>query len=289
MSEKPTTAAGYSVEDTQQVISACLTLASALGDLIEELRIVGGLVPSIICDTPVDPSALDEGAHVGTNDLDVALEVTVLDDEHYKQISERLRNKDFKPDLKASGERVRQRWRWKNQKVTVDFLIPPAEGVDPDKIRVQSLEADFAALIVKPLELAFHESIPRLLEGHTLDGDEIERTVHFCGPAAFVALKSYAFSKRAEQKDAYDLVYVLRRWPAGLEDVAMRMAQHAKREPELISELLGLLDRDFKSEESVGPRSASRFHDGTIDDDRIADAYGAARDFLDACADLGPT
>jgi hypothetical protein len=284
---KPTTATGYRAEDTEQVVAACLTLAGALGDLADELCIVGGLVPSMICDAPVDPSAVAEGAHVGTNDLDVALEVSVLDAEHYKEISDRLRNKDFAPDRKSSGQRTRQRWRWRDQKVTVDFLIPPAEGVDPEKVRVQDLEEDFAALIVKPLGLAFYERIGRTLDGYTLEGDAMQRGVNFCGPAAFAALKAFAFSKRAEQKDAYDLVYVLRRWPKGIDDIAARMAEHAEREPSLIGEMLALLDRDFQTLDSTGPRSASRFYDGIVDDDRVADAHGAVRDLLAACERLG--
>ena len=289
MTDKPTTAAGYRADETAQVIATCLTLAGALGDLADELCIVGGLVPSMICDTPVDPSALDSGAHVGTNDLDVALEVSVLDDEHYKEIASRLRGKDFAPDTTKSGAIVRQRWRWRDQKVTVDFLIPPSAGTDPDKVRVQNLENDFAALVVKPLGLAFHELIPKLLKGHTLDGDLIERTVAFCGPAAFVALKAFAYSKRNERKDAYDLVYVLRRWSKGTPDIAERMSMHATRDAETVADILDVLDRDFETQDSVGPRAASQFHDGAVDDERAADAHGAVRDFLDACADRGIT
>ena len=287
MSDKPTTAAGYRREDTEQVVSACLTLAAALGDLADELCIVGGLVPSMICNAEVDPSALQEGAHVGTNDLDVALEVTVLDEEHYKEISKRLRNKEFQPDTTDGGKQTRQRWRWREQKVTVDFLIPPAPGVDADKVRVQSLEQDFAALIVKPLALVFHERVERRLVGRTLEGDSIERTVYFCGPAAFVALKAFAFANRSERKDAYDLVYVLRRWPNGIDDIASRMAEHAERDPQLVSEILTLLERDFRTLESTGPRSASRFHNDQIEDELVADAHGAVHDLLDACQRRG--
>lgn len=288
MTDKPTTAAGYSREDTDQVVSACLTLAAALGDLADELCIVGGLVPSMICEVEVDPSSVVEGAHVGTNDLDVALAVAVLDDEHYKEISRRLRDQGFEPDTTDEGAQTRQRWRWRDQKVTVDFLIPPAEGVDPDRVRLQSLEQDFAALVVKPLSLVFHEQVTRVLVGRTLEGDAIERAVNFCGPAAFVALKAFAFSKRGVRKDAYDLVYVVRRWSNGIPDIAERMREHSLREPELVSEIIGLLESDFRALDSTGPRSASRFYDGTVDDDRVADAYGAVQDFLQAYRALEP-
>ncbi len=287
MTEELLTAADFDVADAQQVEAACLTLAAALGDLKDELCIVGGLVPSVICNAPVDPSALAGGAHVGTKDLDVAFEVTVLDDGHYKEIAARLRAKGFEADRKPSGARVRQRWRWQQQNVTVDFLIPPADGVDPDRVRVQDLEQDFAALVVKPLPLAFHEQIERRLRGRTLQGDEVVRTVRFCGPAAFVLLKAYAFAMRSKEKDAYDLVYVLQRWPDGIADVAERMAQHARRDADLVAEMLTLLEQEFASERSAGPRAASRFHDGTIDDDRVADAFGAVRELLDVCEARG--
>ena len=154
---------------------------------------------------------------------------------------------------------------------------------------MQNLEHDFAALVVKPLGLALHELIPKLLKGHTLNGDLIERTVAFCGPAAFVALKAFAYSKRDERKDAYDLVYVLRRWPKGIPDIAERMSMHATPDAETVADILDLLDRDFETQDSVGPRDASRFHDGAVDDERVADAHGAVRDLLDACADRGIT
>lgn len=287
MSDEPRIAADYRSEDAEQVVALCLTLATILGDLTHQMRIVGGLVPSMICNAAVDPSALDDGAHVGTLDLDVALEVSVLDDEQYKQITARLRVKGFGPDSNASGNDVRQRWRWREANVTVDFLIPPAPGVDPDMVRVQSLEQDFAALVVMPLQLAFDEQVERRLEGQTLLGDEVTRTVRFCGPAAFVALKAYALVKRGKDKDAYDLVYVLRQWPGGIADIAARMAQHAEREPEIVATVLGLLDEEFATGRAQGPRAASRFHDGRVDDERVADAFGAVRDFLDACADRG--
>jgi hypothetical protein len=287
VSDEPRVAADYRAEDAEQVVALCLTLATILGDLVDELCIVGGLVPSMICDAGVDPSALEDGAHVGTLDLDVVLEVSVLDDAQYKQIAARLRTKGFAPDRNERGNEVRQRWRWGEANVTVDFLIPPAPGVDPDDMRVQSLEQDFAALVVMPLALAFHEPVERRLKGQTLLGDEVVRTVRFCGPGAFVVLKAYALAKRGKDKDAYDLVYVLQRWPGGILDVAARTARHAQREPEIVATVLRLLDQEFATDRAQGPRAASRFHDGTVDDDRVADAYGAVRDFLDACADLG--
>jgi hypothetical protein len=217
----------------------------------------------------------------------VALEVSVLHAAQYKEIASRLRARGFRPDRNERGNEVRQRWCWGEANVTVDFLIPPAPDLDPDDVRVQSLEQDFAALIVMPLALAFDDPVERRLSGKTLLGDEVVRAVRFCGPAAFVALKAYALAKRGKDKDAYDLVYVLRRWPRGMGEVADRMARHAEHAPEIVAAVLRLLDEEFATQLAQGPRAASRFRDGAVDDERVADAHGAVRDFLDACAARG--
>lgn len=285
MTAKPQTASGYSREESAQVKSACLTIAAILGDLMDEICIVGGLVPSMICDTEIDPAGAAEDAHCGTNDLDVGLSVALLDNERYREVSTRLRGRGFAPDEKEGGQRVRQRWRWGKLKVTVDFLIPPTPelGASGKDVRIQSLERDFAALVVKGLHLAFDERIARALDGRNLLGDEARREVWFAGPAAFVAMKANAYHLRGEPKDAYDLVYVLRHWGAGVRDVAKRMAEHAERREPIVLEALAQLGEDFEKRESAGPRDAARFIGGGLDDARIADAYGAVSDLLAEC------
>jgi hypothetical protein len=281
---KPATAGEYSREESLQVEAACLTLAGILGDLMDDLCIVGGLVPAMICGTEIDPSAAGEDAHCGTTDLDVGLSVALLDDERYKEIGRRLRGRGFEPDENDDGRTTRQRWRWRGLKVTVDFLMAPvdptaATGKSP---RLQNLEGDLAALIVKPLHLAFDERIPHELDGLNLLGDRLRRTVNFAGPAAFVAMKAFAYHLRGEAKDAYDLVFVIRNWPGGTSDIAARLAAHAQVWTEIVDEALAYLGEDFESLDSAGPRDFSRFLGGNLDDDRIADAHGAVADLLTA-------
>ncbi len=46
------------------------------------------------------------------------------------------------------------------------------------------------------------------------------RSISVCGPGAFTVLKALAFSYRGENKDAYDLYYVLKYYGGGLIDIA---------------------------------------------------------------------
>lgn len=285
---KPRHHSGYLREETEQVEAACLTVAVTLGALMDRLCIVGGLVPSLIIDREVGPDPETGAEHSGTNDLDVGLAIALLDDQQYTEISKRLRQEGFEPDVNERGNPTPQRWKLGDLNVTVDFLLPPIPGAEKGG-RVQSLEGDFGALIAPGLELAFDERQDIVLDGHTLAGEKARRTVPVCGPATFVVLKAFAFADRAEPKNAYDLVYVLRRWPGGVSDIVERLGQHATRNPEVIDHALGLLSNDFATAVSLGPRRAAAFEGDPGDDldAAAADAHGYADDLLRLCRERG--
>lgn len=166
--------------------------------------------------------------------------------------------------------------------------MPPAPDQDP-RLRVQSLQPDFGALVTPGLELAFDERTQVELNGHTLHGEPARRTVPVSGPAAFVVLKALAFGDRAERKDAYDLVYVLRHTPGRGERVAQRLAEHARAHREIVTRALELLDRDFATVDGLGPQRAASFivaSGGDLDAD-AADAHGFVDDLLRACRHQG--
>ncbi len=100
MPEKPDRASEYNSEQAGLVRATCLYVATKLGDLMDELVVVGVLVPSLI-----DPSELPEGtsAHVGTMDLDIGLELGLLNEGRYHSLTERLRGAGFEPDRNDEG------------------------------------------------------------------------------------------------------------------------------------------------------------------------------------------
>jgi hypothetical protein len=280
--DKPRHRSGYSAAETLQVESACLTVAVTLGAYLDDICIVGGLVPSLLIDRGLDEE--DEERHPGTNDLDIGLAIGLLDEKRYAALSTRLRQEGFRPDVNDDGNEVRQRWRLGDLKVKIDFLIPPAPGLAEDQ-RIQDLESDFAALVTRGLGLAFDERRDVELDGQTLDGEAARRTIPVCGPAAFVVLKALAFADRAEPKDAYDLVYVIRRSPGRGEAIAERLVTHAGNDRGSVHLALELLARDFDDVESIGPQRAARFVGTDVAelDDLAADARGYIDDLLKAC------
>lgn len=283
MADKPTRASGYDAEQTSLVRATCLYVATRLGDLMNDLVIVGGLVPSLI----IDQEHLPAGAarHVGTLDLDIGLSVLLLDAERYKTIAERLRSAGFAPDRNERGNPSRQRWVIeRGARVTVDFLIAPTlEGDQGGGIR--DLELDFAAFIMPGLELAFRDQIEVSLAGRTITGESAARTVRVCGPGAFVVLKALAFRNRGDNKDAYDLYYVVRNFGTGVADVVSRLAPLL--ESKYARMALAHLEEDFATVDDIGPRRAAEFMVGGADDDIQADAVAFMGALLSESSRLG--
>jgi hypothetical protein len=279
MADKPRRASEYKSEQVDLVRATCLYVATKLGDLINEVVVVGGLVPSLL----IDQGTLLEGmsAHVGTMDLDVGLKLALLDEGRYRTLTERLRDAGFTQDQTEEGRATRQRWRVTGHgSVTVDFLIPPSSATDQGG-KLRNIEKDFAAVIAPGLKLAFQDRRRVRLEGKTIFGEKATREVWVCGPGAFIVLKALAFLGRGENKDAYDLYYLVRNFGEGVVDVA-----------ECLRPLLGdsetqqalrVLRDDFLDSDGVGPRRVAEFLQGGPDAEIQADVVGFVKLLLDRC------
>jgi hypothetical protein len=165
--------------------------------------------------------------------------------------------------------------------VTVDFLIEPEQGAEAQAGRLFPLTKDWGAIIAPGLHLAFRNSRKVTLRGRTIVGETAERDIRVCGAGAFVALKALAFHIRGENKDAYDLFYVLRNYGRGVSDVA------AELRPLLTDasavKAMEYLRSDFHSSDSTGPRRAADFLYGRPDVATHADAVGFVRQLLAEC------
>lgn len=280
MPDKPTTADGYRSEQVGLVRGTCLYVATKLGDIMDELVVIGGLVPSLL----IEQNELPEGAdaHVGTMDLDVGLTLALLDEGRYKTLTERLRRAGFEQDVNDEGNPTRQRWKIEMlQKVTVDFLIQPSLPDDKGGT-LRDIEPDFAAVIAPGLHLAFQDRERVLLEGKTIMGEQAKREVWVSGPGAFVVLKSIAFRLRGENKDAYDLYYLVRNFGTGVDDVGARLMP-LLGDPSA-QQAIDYLAEDFQNHDGVGPRRVAEFITGRPDDTIQADVVGFIRQLLDRCA-----
>ena len=276
MSSKPTTAAGYAPEMVTLVRSACLYLATKLGDLMDEIVVVGGLVPSLLIDQTNLPT--DTDPHAGTMDLDLGIAFALVNEERYAEVTERLAGAGFKPDLNANGQPSRQRWCINDPQVTVDFLIEPIQGDESNAGKLFSLSPAWAAIIAPGLHLAFQNSKTITLDEATIKGEHAKRQIRVCGAGAFVVLKALAFRNRGENKDAYDLFYLLRNYGNGIEEIADEL--RPLLDDPSTKQALRYLNEDFQSIDSIGPKRVAEFLYGQSDEAIQADAQGYLQHLL---------
>jgi hypothetical protein len=276
MPDKPKIAAGYPPDQVARVKSTCLYLATKLGDLMDEVVIVGGLVPSLLIDQANLP--VHVAPHVGT--LDLGLAFALVGEERYKEVAERLRHAGFEVDKNDEGTPTRQRWRISHPPVTVDFLIEP-DNIEAKPGSLFSLTKDWAAIIAPGLHLAFNDNQVVTLTGLTIVGEKASRGIRVCGAGAYIVLKALAFRIRGENKDAYDLFYLLRNYGEGVGDVAEMLRPLLADES--AQKALVHLRQDFLDPDGIGPRRVAEFLYGRPDLETQADTVGFVRALLDAC------
>jgi hypothetical protein len=93
-------------------------------------------------------------------------------------------------------------------------------------------------------------------------------------------LKALAFRNRGENKDAYDLFYVLRSFGSGVDAVARRLLP--LKDDAAARLAFEYLREDFSEVDSVGPRRVADFIHGRPDDEVQADTRGLVLDLLEA-------
>ncbi len=233
---------------------------------------MGGLVPSLLIDQTNLPPGV--ATHAGTMDLDIGLTMSLLDGGRYRSLTQSLRQAGLSPDVNELGRPTFQRWKAGGaQGVTVDFLIPPSRPDDRGG-RLRNIEADFAAVIAPGLQLALEDRERVALSGETILGERVSRSIRVCRPGAYMVLKALASDRRGENKDAYDLYYLLRNLSPRPGDIAARL-RPLLGDPAAV-EAIAILRRDFLDHDAVGPRRVAMFVTGSPDDDLQADVQGFA-------------
>lgn len=289
-SSKPQTADGYSPAVTEACERTLLTLLGAFGSLKGTLRLVGGLVPRYL--TPEAPP--DVPAHAGTSDVDVVLNLQVLaDGEGYAALADQLKARGFERGKSAEGKI--SSWQWKrpvdeNVSVVVEFLI---DAGDDQPGRVTSVAGEkVSALSVQYAGITLSWFEEREISGELLDGKGIATDViRYADAPSFITLKALALADRHENKDAADLIHVMRH--AGpLEQVAEQFVQRklSGDYPGAIDSGINALRKCFCDDEhgegylKVGSVGCGIFHGTDDEDDRFRiqrEASGLVQAVLD--------
>jgi hypothetical protein len=279
--QEPQSAADYDERTTAAVKSVLVEIGQILGSYKGKFAVIGGAVPWLLLQN-------DDMAHVGTLDVDIALDAEALKEgDEYKTLIESLTGNGYeqRKDLKRFQlvRKVDAKDGAPPIDVIVDFLMP--RDVKLEKNNPVLIE-NFAVQKADGAELAlrFHEMVA--VDGSMPAGGKNRVEIAIASIPALLAMKGHAIQRRHKQKDAYDIYYCVRNYPGG----AAALAKDCKPVQEQPSgkEGYGYIAEKFAKDDGYGPVSVRKFvEDSRILEDRTPDqwqqdAYGQVQVWLKA-------
>jgi len=270
----------YDPATTEMCERVLVTLLGDIGPWSNWVTLVGGLAPRYIV------GALPPGVqHVGTNDIDVVLQVA-LDDveaEAYTTLATNLRRARFTP-----GESSYQ-WMRKidEYEIVLEFLCD-TDRVEAGRIfkpKDQKAGSALGAVNVPGASLAIADASVHQLSAERIGGGRSAVELRVTNLLPFIVLKTRAFQDRHEPKDVYDLVFCLIQHLDGPSGAAAACETSPVRRNERVEAALALLGERFASVETDGPHAYAAFLAERGDEEQVArfrqDAYAAVTQFLE--------
>jgi hypothetical protein len=278
---EPQSAADYDDRTTAAVKSVLIEMGQILGSFKGKFAVVGGAVPWLLLEN-------EDMAHVGTLDIDIALDAAALkDNDGYKTLIESLMASGYAQRTELKKFQLVRQVDPKDGgapiDVIVDFLMPRDVKLEKNK---PVLIDNFAVQRADGADLAlrFYEMVA--LDGSMPAGGKNRVEVAIASIPALLAMKGYAIQNRHKQKDAYDIYYCIRNYPGGPE----ALAKDCKPLHDLPGGKQGYayIAGKFDKADAYGPTSVRKFVEetdrleGRTADQWQTDAFGQVQAWLKA-------
>jgi hypothetical protein len=283
--QEPQSAAEYDDRTTHAVKSVLIEIGQILGSFQGKFAVVGGAVPWLLLNS-------EEMPHVGSLDVDLALDAEALGDGEYATLVEALKNNGYE-----QREELR-RFQLVRQvpatdggapiDIIVDFLMPRDADVVKNK---PPLIENFAVQKADGAELALHYNQLVAIEGAMPAGGRNRVEVAICSIPALLAMKGHALHGRHKQKDSYDIYYCIRNYPGDLDTLSQdcrRILEHASGEKGY-----SYIAEKFRAPDDYGPTCVRQFVEDTAilgersPDQWQQDAFGQINAWLKALGLIG--
>jgi len=274
MNPEPRQREDYSDRQVKAARRVLVDLGQVLAAFVDCLVVVGGWTPDLLLPDADEP-------HVGSIDVDLALDPAKLDKGRYAELlkllldTKRYRKgaKDFQlvveVDLK-DGEKPVQ--------VEVEFLAPKEVKLRKNKPK---LLTNFRVLQADGCGAAFHSPVELNLAGQNVRGAKNTVRLRVASLADFLVMKAHAIGGRDKPKDTYDLCYCLEQFPGGTKKMAADWKQRVKEKD--VAKAIEILREKFASVDAFGPQQLVEFHsapDADMQAMQARQAYELVQKFL---------
>jgi hypothetical protein len=200
---EPRSEADYSPRQIEAARRVLVDVGQVLASFADCLVVVGGWTPDLLLPDADEP-------HVGSIDVDLALDTAKLNDGRYADLVKLLLDTNrYRPGEKEfqlvvdvglnDGERPVQ--------VEVEFLASKEVKL---KRHTPKRLAEFRVLQVEAASEAFRNPVEHKLSGQNVRGATNTVTLRVASLPDFVVMKAHAIGGRDKPKDTYDLCYQIR-------------------------------------------------------------------------------
>ena len=269
---------------TQASLSSLLELSVTLGSYRDSIVLVGGWVPYLL----LERHGRGDFAHVGSIDIDLAIDPGVVDREAYASIVELIEGRGYRERRSRTGEAIPFSFSRPvhmvgsptRPMINVDFLASEAERTG-GRHRHRRVQHDLPARIAKGCELAFHHRERIKLEGTLPDGGETRTTLWMLDIPGCIGMKGTVLGERYKEKDAYDIYTVVGHCLDGPEEVAGLVREVL--DDEILLRGIGVIREKFRSIRAEGPVWVATFLqplDARMRDRLAAEAFVVLDRFL---------
>jgi len=230
--------------------SVLLELTHLLGEYQDGIVVVGGWVPQLLLSQAGKQ-------HVGSLDVDVALDHQLLQEAGYKTIMQLLRLRGYRQgeqpyifyrSVHAGGRGI---------EVEVDFLAGEYAG-STSRHRTQKVQ-DMQPRKARGCDLAIELATEVSLSGTLPDGGRDSAIIRVASIVPFLVMKAMALAGRLREKDAWDIYFCVRNFPGGLDQLVEEFRPHLGHS--LVQEALTKMGEKFASPDHIGPKHVADFED----------------------------
>jgi hypothetical protein len=256
----------YTLELVEAARSVLLEITRVLSEYQDDIVIVGGWVPELLF-----PQADEE--HIGSIDVDLALNHPELGDVGYKTILDLLLAKGYiqaehQPFIFYRTVNVGNH----EIEVEVDFLAGEYRGTGKNR-RTQQVQ-DMRPRKARGIDLVFDSPEKIVIHGRLPGGGDDSTLIQVASIPAFLVTKAMAMKFRLKEKDAWDIYYCVRNFPGGIDSLIEKFQPFLGHR--LVEEAINILAEKFSSPEAVGPVHVMAFEDISDADEQAfiqRDAY----------------
>jgi hypothetical protein len=228
--------------------SVLLEVVRILGEYRDNIVLIGGWVPQFLFQNKSE-------LHIGSIDVDLALDHKRISDEGYKGINDLLLDRGYQPGKQPFIFHRTVNIEGSEVSVQVDLLSGEYEGTGKSH-RHQRVQ-EIRARKVRGCDLAFNDPIGLTIEGNLPGGAKDSAVIRVASIVPFLIMKAIVLDERLKEKDAYDIYYCLKQYSDKLDELVADFRPHLKNG--LIQEGLAKLAKNFASEEHTGPKFVAAF------------------------------